>query len=66
MSNQRPRRPKEKNPSRKVTYDTDDNPEIMYSFNEKKKIKIGIWPEANILMVNFREFYKKGQLDLPT
>ena len=38
----------------------------MYSFNEKKKIKIGIWPQENLLMVHFREFFKQGRLDMPT
>ena len=39
--------------------------EILYSISRNKKVKIGVWPEKNIVLVHIREYYKQDSQDLP-
>lgn len=32
--------------------------EVLYDLSSNKKVKIGVWPQRNILMVHIREYYQ--------
>ena len=55
------KRPKETNPYRNEVMGDEGNPEFIYDLSSNKKVKIGVWPQRNILMVHIREYYKDGQ-----
>ena len=49
--------PKDQNPFRTETIGDEGAPEVIYELSSNKKVKVGVWPERNLLMVNIREYY---------
>ena len=40
--------------------------EVAYDLSNKKKVKIGIWPEKNLPLVHIREYFSKGNEEFPS
>ena len=49
--------PKEQNPMRTETIGDEGAPEVLYDLGSNKKVKVGVWPQRNLLMVHVREYY---------
>ena len=49
--------PKDQNPFRSETIGDEGAPEVIYELSSKKRVKVGVWPECNLLLVDIREYY---------
>ena len=45
---------------------TEGYKEVVYDLSNSKKVKIGIWAEKNLPLVHIREYYSKGNEEIPT
>ena len=43
-----------------MTTSEDGESEVIYDLSMKKKVKVGVWPQRNLLLVHIREYYQNN------